>query len=401
MSSTEETTEDFASLLAEFEKKAPRGRQREARVGDTVRGRVVSIGRDGAFVEVAGGKAEALLEMDDIRDDKGHINVQVGDTIEARVVEVGGKAGCAVLRRSLGRGPEARADLAQAAELRIPVEGTVSAVNKGGVEVQVAGVRGFCPISQLELRHVEDASTYIGQKLRFRVTKYEVDKRGANLVLSRRALLEEEQQAKAVETRGKLVVGAVLPGVVSSLRDFGAFVDLGGIEGLLPTSEISYDRGVKPGDLLSVGQPVEVQVLRVEKTDDARRPEKISLSLKALTQNPWDTALETLVPGTKVKGNVTRTEAFGAFVQLAPGVEGLVHIGELAGGKQARHARELVKAGDALEVTVMSIDREKRRISLGIGDKEDVVDREAFEAVRRASPQSFGTLGDLFAQKKR
>ena len=394
-------SEDFAALLAEFEKKNPRVSRREAQLGDTVRGRVVSIGRDGAFVELAGGKAEALLEMDDIRDDKGQITVQVGDTVEARVVEVGGKAGCVVLRRSLGRGPEARADLARAAELRLPVDGTVSAVNKGGVEVQVAGVRGFCPISQLDLRHVEDASTFIGQKLRFRVTKYEVDKRGANLVLSRRALLEEEQQAKAVETRTKLVVGAVLPGTVSSLRDFGAFVDLGGLEGLLPTSEISYDRAVKASDVLSVGQPVEVQILRVEKTDDPRRPEKISLSLKALTQNPWDAALEKLVPGTKVKGNVTRTEAFGAFVQLAPGVEGLVHIGELSGGKQARHARELVKPGDALEVTVMSVDREKRRISLGIGDKEDLVDQDALAAMRRSGPQKLGTLGDLFAQRKR
>ena len=196
-------------------------------------------------------------------------------------------------------------------------------------------------------------------------------------------------------------MGAVLPGTVSSLRDFGAFVDLGGLEGLLPTSEISYDRAVKASDMLSVGQPVEVQILRVEKTDDPRRPEKISLSLKALTQNPWDAALEKLVPGTKVKGNVTRTETFGAFVQLAPGVEGLVHIGELAGGKQARHARELVKPGDALEVTVMSIDREKRRISLGLGDKEDLVDQDALAAMRRSGPQKLGTLGDLFAQRKR
>jgi small subunit ribosomal protein S1 len=396
-----EDSEDFAALLAEFEKKSPRVSRREAQLGDTVRGRVVSIGRDGAFVELGGGKAEALLEMDDIRDDKGQITVQVGDTVEARVVEVGGKAGCVVLRRSLGRGPEARADLARAAELRLPVDGTVSGVNKGGVEVQVAGVRGFCPISQLDLRHVEDASTFIGQKLRFRVTKYEVDKRGANLVLSRRALLEEEQQAKAAETRTKLVVGAVLPGTVSSLRDFGAFVDLGGLEGLLPTSEISYDRAVKASDVLSVGQPVEVQILRVEKTDDPRRPEKISLSLKALTQNPWDAALEKLVPGTKVKGNVTRTETFGAFVQLAPGVEGLVHIGELSGGKQARHARELVKPGDPLEVTVMSVDREKRRISLGLGDKEDLLDQDALAAMRRSGPQKLGTLGDLFAQRKR
>ena len=156
----------------------------------------------------------------------------------------------------------------------LPVEGLVTGVNKGGLEVDLKGVRAFCPISQLELRPVADPSVYVGQRLTFRVTRYEDDRRGPNVVLSRRALLEEEMQARAVETRGKLTIGAVLSGTVVALKDFGAFVDVGGIEGLLPASEIGFQRGTRPSDVLTVGQPVTVQVMRIEKRDDPRRPSR-------------------------------------------------------------------------------------------------------------------------------
>jgi predicted RNA-binding protein with RPS1 domain len=173
----------------------------------------------------------------------------------------------------VARGPEARAELTQAAELGLTVEGTVTAVNKGGVEVTVAGVRGFCPISQLDIRHVPDAAEFVGHKYQFRVTRYDVDRRGANLVVSRRALLEEEARGRAEKIRSKLVVGAVLPGVVSTIKDFGAFVDLGGIEGMLHVSELGHSRTTRPGDVLAVGQRLDVQILRIEKTDDPKRPE--------------------------------------------------------------------------------------------------------------------------------
>ncbi len=166
----------------------------------------------------------------------------------------------------------------------------ITGVNKGGVEVDIAGVRAFCPLSQLELRPVADPAAYVGRRLEFRVMRHEEDRRGTNVVLSRRALLEEEARGRAVETRGKVVVGAVLPGVVTAIKDFGAFVDVGGIEGLLPASEISFERGVRPADVLTVGQPVTVQVMRVEKRDDARRPEQVSFSLKALERDPWQDA---------------------------------------------------------------------------------------------------------------
>ncbi len=233
----------------------------------------------------------------------------------------------------------------------------VTAVNKGGVEVDVAGTRAFCPLSQLELRQVVDPAAYVGQRLEFRVTRYEDDRRGANVVLSRRALLEEEMQSRAVETRGKLVVGAVLPGVVTALKDFGAFVDVGGIEGLLPASEIGFQRDTRPADVLTVGQPITV-------AGDAHREARRSAAAGAglvLAQVAGARSLagrrgRASAPGTLTRGQVTRVEPFGAFVELRPGVEGLLHVSELGGGKQLRHAREAVKPGDVLEVTVLSID---------------------------------------------
>ena len=398
--SQEETTEDFASLFAEYEKQEQKPKRREVRVGDSVAGKVVSIGRDGAFGDLGLGSLQALLALDDVRDAKGNVNVQVGDDIKARVVETSGKAGCIVLRRSMAKGAVGSAELAQAAQFGLAVEGLVTAVNKGGVDVLVAGVRGFCPISQLDLRHVEDATPYVGQKFPFKITKYEGDNRGINIVVSRRAVLEEARKAEAMITRGKLVPGAVMNGVVSSLRDFGAFIDLGGIDGLLPASEISFQRGLKPSDTLAVGQEIEVQILRVEKTEDPKRPERISLSLKSLTRDPWQDLADKLVPGSKVQGKVARAESFGAFIELEPGIEGLAHISELSGGKQAKHARELVKPGDVIEVTVLSVDREKRRISLGTGEREEVVDAEDFAAARRAAPERLGTFGDLFKNLK-
>jgi small subunit ribosomal protein S1 len=390
--------EDFAALLKEFEGSDARRSARAARVGDSVRGRVVSLGQETAFVELLGSKSEAMIELQQLRDQDGNLTVKVGDEIEARVVETMGESGCVVLRRTaVARGPEAKAELQQAAQLGLAVEGTVTGVNKGGLEVLVAGVRGFCPISQLEMRHVEDASAYVGRKLEFRITRYEVDRRGDNLVVSRRALLEAEARAQADKIRSKLVPGAVLPGVVVALKDFGAFIDLGGVQGMLPASELGFSRGMRPADRLSLGQQLEVQILRIEKTDDPKRPERISLSLKSMEQDPWEDVAARFPSGTRVAGKVTRIEVFGAFVELAPGIEGLVHIGELSAGKPVRNARELTKVGATLEVTVLALDRERRRISLGVGERTDVVSQEDLDAAR--APAKLGTLGDLFNKK--
>jgi small subunit ribosomal protein S1 len=394
--------EDFAALFAESEKKARVAAPRQRLVvGQLVRARVVSIGREAVVVEIEGGKTEAMLDLADLRDEGGEITVAVGAEVEARVLALGEEGGGITLRRAaLGRGPDSKAELMQAFQHGIPVEGTVTGVNKGGVEVSVAGARAFCPISQLEARHVEDAQGYVGQKLTFRITRYETDKRGTNIVLSRRALLEEEARTRAVETRARLAVGAVLPGVVTALKDFGAFVDLGGIEGMLHVSELGFERTLRPSDVLSIGQRLEVQVLRIEKRNDAKRPEQIALSLKSLHRDPWEDVGEKMPEGSRLTGTVTRVEPFGAFVAVAPGIEGLLHVEELGGTRQIRHAREVVKPGQSLQVSVLALDRDKRRLSLGLVSSEDSVDDDGRAAAQRvAAPGKLGTLGDLFKGK--
>jgi small subunit ribosomal protein S1 len=397
-----EKEEDFAAMFAEYEK-SNKGKPRVAPVqpGDRVRGRVSSVGRDTVFVELDGGQGEGMLEMVELRDADGQLTVAVGDPIEATVIE-GGRGEALVLRRSLvAKGSSAHADLERAFQLGLPVEGLIAAVNKGGVDVTVAGIRAFCPISQLDTRRTEDASGLVGQKLQFRITKYEDDRRGPNIVLSRRALLEEEARGRAVETRAKLVVGAVLPGVVTGLKDYGAFVDLGGIEGMLHVSEIGFSRVTRPADVLSIGQPVTVQVIRIDKKDDPNRPEQVALSLKALADDPWDDAVARFPEGTRVNGTVTRVEPFGAFVELAPGVEGLAHISTLGGGKPLRHARDAAKPGDRLEVTVTAVDRERRRLSLAPAGESEAIDAEARGAADRVSGSGkLGTLGDLLKLKR-
>jgi small subunit ribosomal protein S1 len=389
--------EDFAAMFAASEQGAGRARRPRFAVGDRVRGTIVSIGHEVTVLELAGG-GEGTLETLELRDEAGQLTVKAGDSLEARVVALGDKQGFVALRRGAGSG--GRSDLAAAAATGLPVEGMITGVNKGGLEVDVAGVRAFCPLSQLELRPVADPAAYVGRRLQFRVTRHEQDRRGTNVVLSRRVLLEEESRARAEDTRTKMAVGAVLSGVVTAIKDFGAFVDVGGIEGLLPASEISFQRGARPGDVLAVGQPVTVQVTRIEKRDDPRRPEQVSFSLKALERDPWEDAAARFPAGTVARGQVTRAEPFGAFVELAPGVEGLVHISELGGGRPLRHAREAVKPGDALDVVVLALERDRRRISLGLAGREAAVDDEGRAAAARASGSGgMGTLGDLLKAK--
>jgi len=374
--------EDFAAMFAASEQNKPRTKR--PRIGDMIQGKVITIGKEAVFVDL-GGKAEGQLDRGQVSDNEGKLLVKIGDVIEARVVADAG--GVLMLRTKLTRGPEARAELAQAFELGMPVEGLVTEVIKGGVSVDVAGVRGFCPASQMDTRFVEDLSVYAGQKLTFKITRYEA----RNLVLSRRALLEVEQEKQAVETRKKLVPGAVLRGKVVSFKPFGAFVDLGGIEGMLHVSELGFGRVDKPEDVLRVGQELDVAVLKME-------GDRISLSLKALANDPWVDATSRLADGARIKGTITRLQPFGAFVEIAPGVEGLVHISELGAGRRINHPKEVVAVGQEVEAVVLGIDHEKRRLSLSMSASHDGTADDVAAAPR--APQKLGTLGDLLQRKK-
>src|SRR3989449_1731088 len=270
-----ESEEDFAAMLAQHEARGA------LEIGQMVKGRVIQISDEHVFVDV-GGKGEAWIDRGERADDEGRLKVKVGDEVEATVVATGDEIR---LSHRLRQGAQAREALAVAAQTGVPVEGKVAGVIKGGYEVTVGGLRAFCPFSQMELRRVESEQEYVGRVLEFRVTKYAEG--GRNLVLSRRALLEEQAAKAAEETRKKILPDAVLPGTIVSLADFGAFVDLGGVQGLVPMSELPHARVERASDRLRIGEAVTADALGVR---DARG--KGTLSLKALEGDPWAT-----VPG--------------------------------------------------------------------------------------------------------
>jgi small subunit ribosomal protein S1 len=361
----EKPTDSFAALFEAENKGRADKRARPPSLGERCRAEVVQIGKDAVFVELLqeggfGKRAQAYLNLDDVRGPDGQLAVNVGDVLEAVVVEQRG----AELRlgRSMGR-PQGAEELERAFQAGVAVEGKVSGLNKGGLEVEVAGVRAFCPISQADRTYVADAQALVGRTLAFLVTEFAEN--GKRVVLSRRKLLEQEARAQAAQTRAKLVPGAVLSGSVSSIREFGAFIDLGGIEGLLPNAELSYDRSATAAAVLSPGDLVEVQVREVKDGAPDKRGEpttKITLSLKALAPDPWQ-QIDRLAPlGTVLAGSVSRVLEFGAFVRLAAGIEGLLHVSEL-GGKVTDASRALTP-GQTLHVVVRSVDRAARKLAL-------------------------------------
>ncbi|HJQ84609.1 MAG TPA: S1 RNA-binding domain-containing protein [Candidatus Binatia bacterium] len=394
--------DDFAALLAASEARP----QRRVAVGDLVRGRVIALGASAAFVAV-GGKAEATIDLGEFRDPAtGTVELREGDEIEATVVDDGARSGSIVLKRVAGRGGHVPGELEQAFAHGIAVEGLVTGENKGGYEVQIGSVRAFCPGSQIDRRRVE-GTQYVGQRFRFRVTKLEAG--GRNVVVSRRQLLEEEAAAQAAEAWATLRVGAVVAGTVTAVRDFGAFVDLGGVEGLIHVSELGHARAARASDVLQVGQRVEAQVVKLE-PDPAGGRGRIALSLRALAPDPWTTVRERFPVGTTVAGAVRRLEQFGAFVELAPGLDGLVHVSRLALDRRVSHPRQVVAVGDTVEVTVVELDPAKRRIGLSMierareaKDAAEVEERRDTERVLERSREqaSLGTLGDLLARSSK
>ena len=306
-------TEDFATLF-EASLKAKRVER-----GQTIEGRIVAIGPEVAFIDV-GGKGEATIDVAELKDDEGDIEVAVGDRIQAVVVST---AGGLTLSRKLARGAASQRQLEDAFHSGLPVEGKVEKVVKGGYEVRVAGQRAFCPFSQIDTART-DPSQHEGKVYTFRITEYKEG--GRNLVVSRRTLLEEEQRATAAEVKKTIVTGAVISGRVASVREFGAFIDLGGgVQGLLHISEMGWSRVADPSEVLKPGDEITVKVLQV---DEAKG--KISLGLKQLSEDPWSRVEATYAVGQVLTGRVTRVTEFGAFVELAPGIEALAHVSTFA-----------------------------------------------------------------------
>jgi small subunit ribosomal protein S1 len=400
VSSVDDQDNDFAAMLADFE---PAARGKGPKVGQMIQGRVVNIGASTVFLDL-GAKSEGAIEREQLTNAEGELTVALGDTVEARVTEVDGPSGCVVLSRSIARGADAAEALVGAFESGMPVEGLVTGLNKGGLEVEVAGVRAFCPISQIDSRFVEDANHYVGQKLQFKITRVEQGRgKNVNVVLSRRKLLEEENAAQAAITRDKLREGMVVKGRVTSLKDYGAFVDIGGLEGMLHISELGHARVGHPSEVLTVDQEIDVKIVKIEPAVGARKEERISLSVKALHESPWENLGGTFKEGQRITGTVVRLQPFGAFVELAPGLEGLAHISELGAGKRINHPREVLAEGAKVEVTILSIDPVQQRISLSLRSADELPDergdRAAVQAVNAAENQGLGTFADLLKGK--
>ena len=399
-------TGSFASLF-EQTAEAPK-RTRAVRVGDRVDAIVIKVGRDTVFVELPS-KQQAYLEAIDLREADGSMLVKEGERVQAHVVEVNQETGIR-LAKSLGK-PGNLAGIEQARAARLPVEGKVAAVNKGGVEVELGGLRAFCPMSQIDNKFVEDPNTFIGQTLKFLVT--EVRDGGKGVVLSRRALLEQESNEAMKSIAGTLTVGATAKGTITSVRDFGAFVDLGGVEGLIPRSEVSHDRGAQIGDLLKAGEQVEVQVREIKEEPNPRSKSgammmKITLSLKAMSAAPEREAAPArphgpqVVVGSVVQGKVEKIETYGIFVQLdnvkGRGGRGLVPSAEL-GVPRGTDLRKTFPEGTVIIAKVLETG--DGRLRLSIKGAKDAEERAQFEDAKSkaAAPASLGTFADLLKKK--
>jgi len=362
---TDEQADSFAALFEQAASTVPaatveasKRRRGGPRVGDRIEGVVIKVGTDSVFFELDS-KQQAFVDASEFRAVDGTMTVKEGDSIRGIVLEVDDRLGYVRAGKSMGRASNVGGlELAKANDM--PVMGKVTGVNKGGLEVEIGGAKAFCPMSQVGAKFVEDPSKLVGQSLNFMVT--EIRDGGKGVVVSRRAAMMREANESAGEVLRKLGVGIIVRGTVTGVRDFGAFVDLGGVEGLIPRSEISHDRGVSAHDALKAGDVVDVVVRDLKEVPPAKPgapTHKITLSLKALKADPWD-GLE-LPTGQVMEGTITRVLDFGAFVKLAAGVEGLLHVSEL--GSKGQEQKKLA-AGQAVSVVVKSIDREAKKISL-------------------------------------
>ena len=346
------STEDFAALLDET------FRQSDRIEGSVVTGTVIAIDNDEAVVDV-GLKAEGRVPLKEFSTPGHPSEVQIGDRVEVFVERFENRNGEALLSRDKARREESWNKLEQAFKDNAKVQGMIFGRVKGGFAVDLGGAMAFLPGSQVDIRPVRDVSPLLNKDEPFQILK--MDRRRGNIVVSRRAVLEESRAEQRNELLATLKEGQVLSGVVKNITDYGAFVDLGGLDGLLHVTDISWRRVNHPSEVLSVGQTVEVQVIRFN-----RETQRISLGMKQLEADPWE-GVELKYPvGAKFTGRVTNITDYGAFVELEPGVEGLVHVSEMSWTKKNVHPGKIVSTSQEVEVMVLEVDPEKRRISLGL-----------------------------------
>ena len=395
----EQDNDSFAALFSQSEEKT----LRKLSPGQKIKATVVGIDKETVFLDV-GTKSEGIVEASEFIDENGELSISPGDQVEVYCLKSG--AGGQIFTAKLGSGASS-AHLEEAYHNSVPVQGFVKAEIKGGFEITLSGnVRGFCPFSQMGLRRVENAAeTYLETHMSFLITKFEAA--GRNIVLSARLLQEEERQLKKEELQEVLEEGQSIEGTISAIRPFGLFVDIGGIDGLVPISEVGWSRVENLEDTYSVGQQVQAVVKGLDWEND-----RISLSIKETLEDPWEAAVKDLSEGKAYVGRVARLAQFGAFVTLAPGVDGLVHISKLGGGRRINHPKEVLEAGQNLEVIIEAIDPANKRISLVPSDYVSLEDEEEKErreykdyrsnrtgSKKEAAKDSMGSFGALLKSK--
>jgi len=379
--------EDFAALLEKSLKKSDR-----LEPGQKIEAVVLKITQEWIFIDT-GMKGEGVVERKEFLDGNGELTVREGEKVAAYFLS--SRAGERFTTR-IG-GSAAHDQLGDARDTGIPVEGFVEKEVKGGFEVKIGTVRAFCPWSQIDLRRGDNSADYVGKQFPFRVT--ECGERGRNIVVSRRALLEEEESLRKEQLKESLQVGMKIEGTIASIRDFGAFVDIGGVQAMIPISEAAWGRTADLREVLSVGEKVQAVVKQIDWAKD-----RITLSIRDTLADPWEKIASLFPEGSFHTGKVARLAPFGAFVTLGEGIDGLIHISKLGAGKRINHPREAVKEGDTLEVRVDGIDREARRVSLSpAGPAREAEEEERtlreFRQTSGEKSSGMGTLGELLKGK--
>jgi small subunit ribosomal protein S1 len=352
-----DSDEDFASMLEESFKGKGAAKGGELKENEIVKGTVVQVTKDYAVVDI-GYKSEGQVPIQEFGLAEGKPNVKVGDAVEVLLESRENDTGMVVLSKEKADKMRIWDEISAACERDELVEGTIVGRVKGGLSVDI-GVKAFLPGSQVDLRPIRNLDKLIGEKFKFKVIKF--NKKRGNIVLSRRVLLEKERETLKKDTLMRLKEGAILTGIVKNLTDYGAFIDLGGIDGLLHITDMSWGRVGHPSEMLNVGDELRVIVLKFDPAT-----ERVSLGLKQIQEDPWAHAAEKFPPGTRIKGKVVSLTDYGAFIEMEPGVEGLVHISEMSWTKRVKHPSKVMAIGDAVEAVVLDVDAKAKRISLGM-----------------------------------
>ena len=384
----------FAELFQESESKPTR----HLKPGQKITATIVGISPESIFIDT-GGKSEGILDAAELATDDENEQAALGDKLEVYFLKA--KGGAQLFTISIGSGKNTE-HLEEACRSGIPVEGLVKEEIKGGFEITLGGsIRAFCPYSQMGLRRVEDAAAeYLEKRMNFLITRFEEN--GRNIVVSARKLLELEREKLRDSLKETLAEGETIEGVITSIRDFGAFVDIGGVDGLVPISEIGWSRVENINDYYAVDQKVSVIVKKLDWENN-----RITLSIKETLEDPWEQAAAKLNSGSIVSGKVVRLAQFGAFVNLEAGVDGLIHISKLGKGRRINHPREVLEEGQEIEVKVESIDIVAKRISLAPSDyvspenDQELEDRlvKDFKKANKKESSALGTFGDLLQAK--